>query len=97
MVTNIRKFLMKLNKFKESKKSICHNCFNINNNCSFASKVCDTDSKTGLAFVSKCAMLNKDISEKKYETSSVKVDNSPDSRIEMMGGGFKDNKYGNEA
>jgi hypothetical protein len=35
-------------------------------------------------------MFNKNIDNNKYEKNVIKVDSRPDSRIEMMGGGYKE-------
>lgn len=76
--------------FKESLKSLCHNCKNKELDCFTASKVCGTDSKIGKSFIEKCGSFNKDMVAKVYEAAEVKTENSADSRIEMMGGGFKE-------
>ena len=77
--------------FKISLKSMCLRCSNINERCSFVSKTCETDSKIGKGYVSRCSMFNKDMNENKIkEKYIVTVDNAQDSRIEMMGGGFKE-------
>jgi len=51
--------------FKISKKSICHGCINIDQKCNFVWKNCETDSKEGKAFVSKCTKFNKPMSKEK--------------------------------
>lgn len=76
--------------FKESLKSICHKCSNIKKDCFEAIKTCGTDSKIGKSFVEKCGSFNKELVLKKYEANILKTDNAVDSRIEMMGGGFKE-------
>jgi len=81
--------------FKKSLKSICHNCININEICSSINKTCGTDSKMGLAYIEKCSKFNKDITEDKIRSSKIVVQNKSDSRIEMMGGGFKEVLNGN--
>jgi hypothetical protein len=54
------------------------------------SKYCETDSKIGFGFVVRCSRFNKELIESLSEKYIVKVDNAADSRIEMMGGGFKE-------
>lgn len=54
------------------------------------SKTCETDSKIGKGYVSRCSRFNLPLVEVKKDIYKVTVDNSSDSRIEMMGGGFKD-------
>lgn len=84
--------------FKKSNKSICHNCRNINEKCSLVTKVCGTDSKIGYSFVQKCSKFNKDMSAViQHKSNRIIVDNSADSRIEMMGGGFKEVRNGNKS
>lgn len=52
-------------RFKVSKKSLCHKCTNIEKTCNLrASIVCGTDSDVGLAFVMKCAHFNKPMEDK---------------------------------
>lgn len=76
--------------FKKSNKSICHKCSNFNEKCSMVSKYCETDNKIGLGFVVRCSRFNKELIESLSEKYIVKVDKAADSRIEMMGGGFKE-------
>lgn len=74
--------------FKTSKKSICHECFNLNTKCSKVEKSCGTDSKIGQSFVYSCSLFNKE--KNSIEHSDNKISAMPaDSRIEMMGGGFQ--------
>lgn len=54
------------------------------------SKSCGTDSKIGLSFVRSCSFFNKEIKETKHERIEVKTEKPADSRIEMMGGGYKE-------
>lgn len=81
---------MRYEPYKESAKSLCHKCFNLKEDCFNAPKTCGTDTKIGKSFVSKCGSFNKDLAEKKTEPNFVTVSNAADSRIEMMGGGFKE-------
>lgn len=76
-------------KFKQSKKSICKTCCNINSKCNLVvSMKCETDSTIGLSFVNSCNMYNADMSKpKNYSDNKVSVSHATDSRIEMMGGG----------
>lgn len=74
--------------FKQSKHSICQSCSNINGDCFEFTKLCNTDAKLGHSYVSKCSQYNKD-GLAKYESSIVSTDASSDSRVEMMGGGYK--------
>jgi hypothetical protein len=79
--------------FKISKKSICHSCFNINEKCSMVHKSCNTDSKIGKSFVAKCSKYNKDMSADSNNVKGdgrITVSHAADSRVEMMGGGYKD-------
>ena len=79
--------------FKTSKKSICHDCFNVNEKCSMVEKCCGTDSKIGQSFVQSCTMFNKENKNVVYRINTVSA-YSPESRIEMMGGGFQNiDKY----
>jgi hypothetical protein len=77
--------------FKVSKKSICHNCFNVKEKCeNKVSMMCGTDRKIGGSFVQTCGSYNRKI--KKYNsscasTTSISVGHSADTRKEMMGGG----------
>ena len=79
-----------MEKFKESQKSICHRCFNVQYNCSLVDKWCETDRKIGMAYVKSCSKFNKSINSVKVETNYVTVDVKQDSRVEMMGGGYAD-------
>ena len=77
-----------MEKFKKSKKSICLECSNIENTCaSLGGKICDTDNEIGLAYVKKCAWINKEMVHTKQTKHTVSVDHKPESRIDMMGGG----------
>lgn len=76
--------------FKESLKSICRKCSNLQEDCFSATKACGTDSKLGKSFVERCGSFNKDLAQKKAEANIITVENATDSRIEMMGGGFKE-------
>lgn len=76
--------------FKVSKKSICHSCKNIDIMCGQFSKICGTDNKEKLACVNSCAMFNKDIADNITRSNKITVSHRGDSRIEMMGGGFKE-------
>lgn len=76
--------------FKESAKSICRKCFNVENDCFYAIKTCSTDAKIGKSYVEKCGSFNKELIQKEYEKAAVTVANAADSRIEMMGGGYKE-------
>lgn len=78
-------------RFKLSTKSICHQCSNIHESCFDASKRAGgSDPKSGTSFIDKCGSFNKPIEPKKYEKNMVSVDSVADTRIEMMGGGFKE-------
>lgn len=74
--------------FKNSPKSICHQCFNIKEDCSRPMKSCGTDKKMHIAYVQKCESFNRPMS-KTYESKSVAVDAAVDSRVDMMGGGHQ--------
>lgn len=74
--------------FKNSPKSICHQCFNINENCMMPMKVCETDKKLHIAYVTRCQAFNAPM-KKEYEAKTVSVQTAADTRIEMMGGGHK--------
>lgn len=73
--------------FKTSSKSICHECFNINEKCSMIEKSCGTDSKIGQSYVESCSLFNKKKQNVEYYANTISA-YSPESRIEMMGGGF---------
>lgn len=75
--------------FKISKKSICHECSNINEVCNMkVSMTCGTDGPAGLAFVQRCGSLNKVIQGRPEESShTITADHKPESRVDMMGGG----------
>lgn len=75
--------------FKESKKSICHNCKNVNEKCykRVTQITCGTDSKIGKAFVEKCTSFNKPLGLKNYNKNTVSTKHAVDTRVEMMGGG----------
>lgn len=75
--------------FKKSQKSICHQCFNFENNCIETTKSVCTDKKLLIAFLKECNMFNKKMIAV-YEKNKVASDNKPESRVDMMGGGFKE-------
>ena len=55
------------------------------------SKICGTDSKANYAFVSSCSKFNKNFYTKEYEEGQrLSVQSVGETRIEMMGGGFKE-------
>jgi hypothetical protein len=76
--------------FKISQKSICHKCLNLKESCSLVSKTSGTDSRIGYSFIMSCSKFNKPIEDRKNDSYILKVDNAADSRIEMMGGGYKE-------
>ena len=81
--------------FKESEKSLCHDCFNINEKCARVSKVCGTDSKIGRAFIERCSKFNKPITTiSNYKNTSISVQAKRETRVEMMGGGHIDPENG---
>jgi len=81
-----------VDKFKKSKKSICHNCSNIDEICdSRVSITCGSDSKVQSSFVEKCGSFNKPIVDKaNRESMTISVGHKADTRVETMGGGHKD-------
>ena len=78
-----------MDKFKLSKKSICHKCINIDEVCDMRVSIsCGTDSKVAASFVETCSSYNKTIGESAKESGkSISVGYRADSRVEMMGGG----------
>ena len=73
--------------FKESKKSICHTCFNIDKECGDTFKTCGTDSKICKAFVQTCNYHNKDFNISNESISkTIAIKNKPDTRSECIGG-----------
>ncbi len=81
--------------YKDSKKSICKSCTNINEDCFEAFKICETDK--GLSYVKSCAGLNRDLKRVEYVEKTIAVQAMQDSRQDSMGGGFQNvEKYKND-
>ena len=78
--------------FKESAKSICHNCDNIELKCSGKIMItCGTDPKISKAFVQNCNKFNTDLYAKnETKTRTLSVQARRETRVEMMGGGHAD-------
>lgn len=80
--------------FKESKLSICNKCINIDMVCvNKVFMVCDRDDKIEKSFVKTCNKFNKDFTFNINNHSKTVAALRPESRIEMMGGGFVGSKY----
>jgi len=76
--------------FKESKKSICNRCYNINETCSTnVFMTCGTDNKIEKAYVESCMQFNKPIDSCSYKKYTIKTSHKADTRVEMMGGGHE--------
>ncbi len=75
--------------FKKSKESICNGCNNVMEVCNVKTmKACGTDKKLRVAFVESCSHYNKPfVFSDSSESTTVSVNHSVDSRVEMMGGG----------
>lgn len=81
--------------FKKSRKSICYNCINLDESCKTYNVMitCGTDSTTESAKVDSCNFFNKELLKNVSRKGSIVIARKPESRIEMMGGGFEGTKY----